>query len=209
MHRLQERGSVAPLNRGEPDDRPTEQRPWDGTGGGDKLYRRRRLWLLAVVAVAVVVVDQVTKTLAVEHLSGHEVHLVGPLAFRLAYNSGVAFSIGTSLTGLIIVVVVVLVAAIAWFARRVPTTSAAVGAGLVIGGALGNLADRLFRAHHGAVVDFIYTRYWPTFNVADACIVCGCVLVAWTLLRHSPSPRRAGGPAQSESGPDGDAVPDR
>lgn len=152
--------------------------------------RRLRLVLLAVVAATVVLADQVTKSLAVSHLSNHSVHIAGPLAFRLAYNSGAAFSIGTGLTGLVVVVAIVLVGVLVWFARRVPTALGAVGVGLVLGGAVGNLADRLFRGHHGAVVDFIYTRYWPTFNVADAAITCGCVIVALTLLRSS---RRAGG----------------
>ena len=149
--------------------------------------------LAGLVAAVVVVADQVTKSLAVAHLRHHEVHLIGPLAFRLEYNSGAAFSIGTGLTGPIIVVAVVLVAAVVWFARRVPTTPAAVAVGLVLGGAVGNLADRLVRSNHGAVIDFIYTRYWPTFNVADASIVCGCVLLAWSLLRASSSARRQGG----------------
>lgn len=148
--------------------------------------RRRRSALLVAIAAVVVAVDQVTKSLAVAGLSHHGVTLVGPVGFRLAYNSGIAFSLGTSLTGPIIIVVVVAVLLLAFLARRVPTTLASVGAGLVLGGAVGNLCDRLFRGHHGAVVDFIYTRYWPTFNVADACIVCGCVILGWSFLR----PRR-------------------
>lgn len=145
--------------------------------------KRRRLALLAAVAIVILALDQVTKSIAVAEWSRHPLHIAGPIALRVQYNSGVAFSIGTSLTGPIIVVVVVLVLAVAWFARRAPTTQAAVAIGLILGGAVGNLSDRLFRGHHGAVVDFIYTRYWPTFNVADASIVCGCILVAWTLLR--------------------------
>lgn len=196
------------MSRREPDGGPGEPAPADEPRPADRRYRSRRLWLLAVVAALVIALDQVTKTLAVEDLSGHEVHLVGPLAFRLAYNSGVAFSIGTSLTGLIIVIVLVLVAAIIWFARRVPTAAAAVGVGLVIGGAIGNLADRLFRGHHGAVVDFIYTKYWPTFNVADASIVCGCILVAWVLLRQGSTPARQrrveGADPLADAGPVGD-----
>lgn len=147
--------------------------------------RPRRLALLTAVALVVLGVDQITKSLAVNHLRTHEIHLLGPLALRLEYNSGVAFSIGTSLTGPIIVVAVVLVLAVAWFATRVPTTLGAIGVGLILGGAVGNLADRVFRGHHGAVVDFLYTKYWPTFNVADASIVCGCALVAWSFLRSA------------------------
>jgi signal peptidase II len=162
--------------------------------------RRRRIALLAGVALLVTALDQVTKSLAVAGLRQHGLEIAGPIAFRLAYNSGVAFSIGTSLTGPIIIVAVVLIGALAWFARHVPTTVAAVGVGMILGGAVGNLADRVFRGHHGAVVDFIYTRYWPTFNVADASIVCGCAIVAWSALRQ-------GGPRSHESaGPGGDAA---
>ena len=71
----------------------------------------------------------------------------------------------------------------AWFGRTVPSTSAAVGVGMILGGAIGNLADRLFRGHHGAVVDFIYSGFWPTFNLADASIVCGCAVLALALWR--------------------------
>ncbi|MGO9558350.1 MAG: signal peptidase II [Acidimicrobiales bacterium] len=153
--------------------------------------RRRRLALVGGVALVVVGLDQITKSLAVSHLSHHEIHIVGPIALRLEYNSGVAFSIGTSLTGPIIVVAIVLVLAVAWFARRVPTTLSAVGVGLILGGAVGNLADRLFRGNHGAVVDFLYTKYWPTFNLADSSVVCGCALVAWSFLKAG-SPRHVG-----------------
>lgn len=150
--------------------------------------RRRRIALLIGVSAVVIAADQVTKSLAVADLSRHGVEIAGPVGFRLAYNSGIAFSLGTSFTGPIIIVVVAVVVAVAWFARRVPTMLASVGAGLVLGGAIGNLCDRLFRGHHGAVVDFVYTKYWPTFNVADACIVVGCVLLGWSFLR--PHPRR-------------------
>jgi signal peptidase II len=179
VHRLQERGPVAPLS-GEP---AAESGPV--TGGPE---RRRRLVLLGVVAALVAGLDQLTKSLAVARLRGHDVQIVGPIGLRLEYNSGIAFSLGTSLTAPIIIVAIVLVATIVWFARQVPSTPAAVGVGLILGGAVGNLIDRLARGHHGAVVDFLYTRYWPTFNVADAAIVCGCVLVAWTVLRRPARP---------------------
>ena len=157
--------------------------------------RRRRLALASAVAAVDLAIDQLTKSWAVSHLADHPIHLVGPIALRLEFNTGIAFSIGTGLTGPIIVVALVLIAAVVWFARRVPTTLGALGVGLVLGGALGNLADRVLRANHGAVIDFIYTKYWPTFNVADASLVCGCILLAWTLIRHgtgSAEPARSG-----------------
>jgi signal peptidase II len=56
---------------------------------------------------------------------------------------------------------------------------------MILGGALGNLADRLFRAHHGAVIDFLRSGFWPTFNLADSAVVCGCVVLAVALWRTS------------------------
>lgn len=151
--------------------------------------RARRLGVLVAVAAGVVVTDQITKSLAVARLAKGPVHLVGPFSFQLTYNTGIAFSIGTGLTLPIVIVAVVLVGVVAWFARAVPTMTAAVAVGLVIGGAVGNLSDRLFRGHGGAVVDFIHSGFWPTFNVADASIVCGSALFALALWRAG-SPER-------------------
>ncbi|MFZ0171305.1 MAG: signal peptidase II [Acidimicrobiales bacterium] len=146
---------------------------------------------MAVIAALVVTADQITKSLAVADLATHSVHVLGPFSFRLAYNTGVAFSVGTGLTGPIIIVAVALVLAISWMARGVPTMTAATAFGLVLGGAIGNLCDRLFRGHHGAVIDFVYTRFWPTFNVADSCIVVGCVLLAISFARTGRLTRHA------------------
>jgi signal peptidase II len=127
-------------------------------------------------------VDQLTKALAVARLQGGPVDLLGPLRLELAYNRGVAFSLLSGLTVPIVIVVVALVVLLTRFARSVPTRVAAVAVGMVIGGALGNLADRLVRAH-GEVVDFLYTGFWPTFNLADASIVCGGAILAVSLWR--------------------------
>jgi signal peptidase II len=143
------------------------------------------------VAVAVVVADQVTKSLAVARLSSGSIHLIGPFALTLAYNTGVAFSIGAGLTLPIVIIVVALIAVVAWAGRAVPNTAAAVAIGLVLGGAVGNLADRIFRGHHGAVVDFLYSGFWPTFNVADSAIVCGCILLGVAFWRESQGGRQA------------------
>jgi signal peptidase II len=161
VHRLQERRTVASLTAV----------PAVGS-------RFRRIGLLAGVTAVVIAADQVTTSLAVSHLANHRVHLVGPFYLALSYNSGVAFSLGTGFTLPIIIIVVCLVGSVAWFARGVVTTSGAVGFGMILGGAIGNLADRLFRGHHGAVVDFLYSGFWPTFNVSDACIVIGSAVVA-------------------------------
>jgi signal peptidase II len=130
-----------------------------------------------------VAADQSSKSWAVGRLPGHPIDLFGPVGFRLQYNTGVAFSIGRGLTGPVVVLAVVLIAAVAFFARLVPNRLTALAIGLILGGAVSNLGDRLFRGHHGAVIDFLYTKYWPTFNLADASIVCGCILVLIFFLR--------------------------
>ncbi|MGO9150463.1 MAG: signal peptidase II [Acidimicrobiales bacterium] len=164
-----------------------EDRP-GATGGviaGEARRRARRIRVMIVVALAVVVADQVTKSLAVSRLSSGPIHLIGPFALVLSYNTGVAFSIGTGLTLPIILIVAVVVAVLAWFGRTVPNTGAAVGVGMILGGAVGNLADRIFRGHHGAVVDFLRSGFWPTFNLADSAVVCGCVVLAVALWRST------------------------
>jgi signal peptidase II len=170
MHRLQERRAVPPLTG--------EKRRRDGA-------RRSRIAFVAACAAAVVAADQVTKSLAVHGLSQGPVHLIGPLSLQLSYNTGAAFSIGAGLTLPIIVIAFVLVLLLAWFALGTPSKLAAAATGMILGGALGNLADRLFRGHAGAVVDFIHFNFWPTFNLADASIVIGTLALVIEIARGS------------------------
>lgn len=137
------------------------------------------------MAGVVVALDQVTKTLALQHLSGRPVHVLGPLDLQLAFNSGVAFSLGRGIApGIVVAVVAVVAVLIALLARSAPTLPMTVAAGAVLGGAAGNLADRLFRHNHGAVVDFVSLHFWPTFNLADAAVVVGEVVLVVLLLRR-------------------------
>lgn len=144
-----------------------------------------RLALVVGCAVVILVADQVTKSVAVHDLANGPVHLVGPLSLQLSYNTGAAFSIGAGLTLPIIVIAFVLVLLLAWFARGTPSNLAAVATGMILGGALGNLADRLFRGHHGAVVDFIHFDFWSTFNLADTAIVIGTLELLIVIARGS------------------------
>jgi signal peptidase II len=149
---------------------------------------RRPLLTTTLTAALVVAVDQVTKSLA---LSIHRpVHVLGPFGLGLTFNSGAAFSLFTGAAPVIAPLATVVVAALvvaAWRSRSVPLS---VGLGLILGGALGNLADRAFRGHGGAVVDFVTLTHWPTFNVADACITVGAVLVVVTTLLRSRTHER-------------------
>jgi len=157
---VQERGTVAPLT---------------GT--------RRTLAIAAAVAAPVVVLDQFTKSWAVHRLSDEPIHLFWTLDLRLTFNSGAAFSLGPGLTPFLTVIGVVLVGALVLMSRSVSRTSAAIALGLLLGGALGNLTDRLVRDFGGRVVDFVDFGWWPVFNVADAALFCGAILLVLTNLR--------------------------
>lgn len=145
----------------------------------------RRLVVAVAVAGLVVLVDQMTKWWAVDRLGRGAVHVLGPLDLELSLNTGSAFSLFQGQEAILAVVAVALVAFLVLMVRRSRSTGRAVMLGLVIGGALGNLSDRLFRDHHGAVVDFVALHFWPTFNVADSCIVVGCALLVVSLVRGS------------------------
>ncbi len=152
---------------------------------------RRRLLVTAAVAAAVVAADQITKSVVVADLH-RPVHVVGPFGLALGYNSGSAFSLFTRAPAVIAIVAIVLVVVLVVLAWRAPSMPVAVAVGLVLGGALGNLADRAFRGH-GNVVDFVTLTHWPTFNVADACITVGVVLLVvfyWRAAGTAPPATR-------------------
>lgn len=144
----------------------------------------RRLWGLIAVIVAS---DQLTKHWALNRLSDNRViDLVGSLRFKLAFNKGMAFSQATGAGPVIGALGFVVVIVIVVWLRRSAQGAAAIAAGLVVGGAIGNLTDRLLRGDawlRGAVVDFIDVQWWPVFNVADAAISIGAVLMVVASLR--------------------------
>jgi len=144
------------------------------TGDG---RRARRIALTAVVATVVVALDQLTKTLALNALADGPIDLFWTLRLNLSFNRGVAFSMGTGLTPLITIAVIVLVGGLLVFARHSSSGLLAAALGLLLGGAIGNLCDRLFRGHDGAVIDFIDLQWWPVFNVADIGVSVGAVLM--------------------------------
>jgi signal peptidase II len=142
-----------------------------------------------VVAAVVVAVDQITKSAAVRDLHGPR-HVLGPFGLSLDYNSGSAFSLFTGRSAVLTVVVALLTLAVLWALWRGRSMGVCLCLGLVLGGALGNLCDRLVRPHGGQVVDFITLSHWPTFNVADACITVGVLgFAALSLLRPAPEER--------------------
>lgn len=140
--------------------------------------RRLRLYGAAATAAGVVALDQVTKSLALRHLSDGAVDLFWTLRLNLSFNSGAAFGLGRGVAPIVLGLGIVMVVALLGLGRMAAEHwMAAVGLGLLFGGALGNLVDRLFRDHSGAVIDFIDFQWWPIFNVADIAITCGAVLM--------------------------------
>jgi signal peptidase II len=145
--------------------------------------------LTAVIVVAVLGLDQLTKRWAVSELTGRAPrHVIWTLQWNLTRNSGMAFSQAQGIGPLIGIAALLVVAWLAWTSRSLTSRLTGVAAGLIGGGALGNLADRMFRGDrflHGAVIDFIDFQWFPIFNVADMAIdIGGALFVLWTVFGH-------------------------
>jgi signal peptidase II len=150
--------------------------------------RPRRVGLLLGVAAFVLVADIVTKAIVVAQMPGHApIRLLGGLlTITLTRNGGAAFSIGTSMTIVFTAIAVGVIVYILRTARNLRSIGWAITLGLLLGGATGNLLDRIFRApgpFQGHVVDWIQLPDWPVFNLADSAIVCAGVLVVLLALR--------------------------
>jgi signal peptidase II len=163
----------------------------DGPGSRAPAHFLGRALVLAAIAGAVIAVDQWTKSWALHNLSttGPR-HVLGPVYLVLSFNRGAAFSLGSGASPVIEALASALAVAVIAFSGRAARIGASpvvvVGLGLLSGGALSNLADRVLGDHHGAVVDFIQAvSWWPTFNVADAAITTGAVTVAVSLAFFS------------------------
>jgi signal peptidase II len=158
-----------------------ERPPWDRP--------LRRLGAILAVASVIVLADQATKTWALHHLANGPRHLFWTFSLNLQFNTGMAFSQVTGATALVTGAATIVLSVLVVVALRGRGAYTAVVFGLLIGGALGNLADRLVRQQGGAVIDFIDPRWWPVFNIADAAVSVGVVLlVARSLFQD----RRAG-----------------
>jgi len=152
--------------------------------------RRRRGAVLVGVAAFVLAADITTKAVVVAHLRPDQpVHLLGNVfEFWLTRNPGAAFSVGTGETAVFTVIAFGVIVYIARTARKLYSAGWAIALGLLLGGAMGNLGDRVFRApglFRGDVVDWIgvVPRYYPIFNLADSAIVCGGILTVILAMR--------------------------
>lgn len=139
-----------------------------------------------LLALAVIAADQLTKQWALEALDDRNIDVVWTLRFNLVFNSGMAFSQGEGLGPLIGIVALVVVVVLLVSLRSTSGRLGNIGTGLVLGGAVGNVADRLFREPgwmRGAVIDFIDFQWFPVFNIADIAInVGGGLLILGTIL---------------------------
>ncbi|MFN8217163.1 MAG: signal peptidase II [Solirubrobacterales bacterium] len=149
-----------------------------------------RAWCLAAaVCATVLVADQVAKRLVEERIAvGEDVDVLGPLRLTLTHNEGVAFGLAGGSGAPLVALTVLALGVVAYlFARQPERPLIWLGAGLLAGGALGNLLDRI-RA--GAVTDFIELPHWPAFNLADAAITCGVLVLVAIYLREAERGRR-------------------
>jgi signal peptidase II len=177
---------------------------------------RPRVRLLLGVAAFVITADAISKAIAVAHIREYsEIHLIGNLLMlTLTRNGGAAFNLGG--TGMTIVFTAIAASVIAYIlraARNLRSTAWAIALGLLLGGASGNLIDRIFRAPgflRGDVIDWIQLPHWPVFNVADSSIVCAGVLVVLLSMRgirldgtrvpHAPASPEPSSPEPSSPG---------
>jgi signal peptidase II len=176
-------GSPSSPEPTEPDAIPTE---------GEVPPAQRASWkwiaVFALVGLVVLALDQVTKMLAIEHLTpGEPVNVIGSfLKFNLIRNSGAAFSLGAGYTPYISAVQIIVALGVVYLSRRLGSAGWAVAFGFLFGGALGNIIDRIFREpspFHGHVIDFLQTPHWAIFNVADMAVTSAAALLVIQTLR--------------------------
>jgi len=158
--------------------------------------------LLYSVAAGVLLLDRVTKILAERHLAGRPPLVLIPHVLDLSYttNTGGAFGIFGGQAWVFFAASVAVVAVILALSARVGHLSSAIGLGLILGGAVGNVTDRLIHGSgiSGMVTDFIHLHNWPVFNAADSAIVLGAATIAIAGFRRerreAPSPPVRPGP---------------
>ena len=152
--------------------------------------------ILPSVALVVLLADQASKAWVTQNIPlNTTLDVITPLRdiFVLTHitNSGAAFGLFPQLSLVFTFVALAVSLVIVFYYRSIPAGQWLVrlSLGLQLGGAIGNLVDRL---RFGSVIDMFYVRFWPVFNVADSAIVCGVVLLMWHLMRTSPKPEAAG-----------------
>ena len=159
----------------------------------DDLSRSRTYAFLLVAAGAVVALDQITKSLALTALQDGPIDLIGgAVTLNLTFNPGGAFGLMQGLPGFFLVATLVVIVLILVWAHKLDDQRWSIPLGLVLGGGIGNVIDRIVRDTDGRVVDFIDLHWWPVFNLADASIVVGVAVIL--LLSSRPTPRSEASP---------------
>ena len=142
-----------------------------------------------LISAVIVLLDQISKAWALRDLAdGRIIHVIWTMQFNLTYNRGMAFSRGTGIGPIIGVIGLVVVALLLLSLRRADNALTRVATGLIIGGAVGNILDRLFRGSgwmRGAVIDFIDFQWWPVFNIADMAIMIGAATMMVAMLKYN------------------------
>jgi len=152
--------------------------------------RVKRAWgLAAALALVVFIIDQVVKNIVEHHIVLREqVDVLGPLKLTLSHNEGVAFGLADGGGALLVAITLIALGVVLWlFARDPARPWMWVATGLLAGGAVGNLVDRL---RHGHVTDFIELPHWPPFNLADCGITCGVVILLVIYVREAERAER-------------------
>ncbi|MET9380700.1 signal peptidase II [Streptomyces sp. NPDC002928] len=170
----------------------TEETAAAGPGASETPAERprgkRRIAVLFAVAAFAYLLDLVSKLIVVAKLEHHApIEIVGDwLKFEAIRNAGAAFGFGEAFTVIFTVIAAAVIVVIARLARKLYSLPWAIALGLLLGGALGNLTDRIFRSpgvFEGAVVDFIAPKHFAVFNLADSAIVCGGILIVLLSFR--------------------------
>ncbi|MGA8257386.1 MAG: signal peptidase II [Nocardioides sp.] len=154
----------------------------------DRRSVRRPRQVFVLIAAVAYAADQVSKAIALERLDGRgDVPFLGEvLQFRLTFNPGAAFSMGTGFTPVLTVVAMVAAVVVLWFARRIGSLAWGAALGFLLAGIVGNLTDRMVRdpgVFQGHVVDFLKLPNWPIFNIADVCINVAAGLIILQAIR--------------------------
>lgn len=172
------------------------------------LRRGSALAIALAIGLVVAVLDQISKHLAESTLSPVEPRpLLGSLLqARLLYNSGAAWGLGAGITPVVTIVQILICAGALWFVvRSVRSPGWTIALGLVVGGALGNIHDRLLRPpgpFRGEVVDFLELPHWPVFNVADSAVVAGALLIVLLGVIGVPTDPRPADGTEARAGAD-------
>ncbi|MCW5249318.1 MULTISPECIES: signal peptidase II [unclassified Streptomyces] len=167
---------------------PGPDAPAEGAATAPAARGKRRIAVLFTIALVAYLIDLSSKMLVVARLEHHEpIEIIGEwLRFEAIRNAGAAFGFGEAFTVIFTVIAAAVIVVIARLARKLYSLPWAIALGLLLGGALGNLTDRIFRSpgvFEGAVVDFIAPKHFAVFNLADSAIVCGGILIVLLSFR--------------------------